>query len=192
MDSEFLNLYSSRVKCELVENPAMALYQNSSKETEENVSQVYDDMSTMKTFHSTEPFHTSLVPFTNPEQVTVLVDHSTKSIVNEHSTMLTDEKVVNNDLENFKNNSGHKVTLETTKAYEVNQTTTSKYSISELLKPLSEFTLPPLPQFGIKVVGAEVATPISEIKKDRSESFKLKVSPIFNSSETKSKGDIPS
>ncbi|XP_033209495.1 uncharacterized protein LOC117168167 isoform X2 [Belonocnema kinseyi] len=159
---EFLNLYSSLVNIKPVKMPAIALSLNSSRGTQEDVSYVYEDMSNMQKLHSSESYYTSSVAFSIPHQVTYLLEKTTQSIKNET------RKFYNPVVDKFPKDGEEKYDNEKEilkiKTDEVNQTN-SQNLISDFLSPLFHFTLPSLPQFGIKVVSAEVTTPKSEVKK---------------------------
>ena len=101
----------------------------------------------MEIIHSTESYYRSSVP------------HSTSQLI--YKLENTTESVTPKDGEGkFDNENKFKII----KPYEVNQTN-SQNLITDFFSPLIQFTLPSLPQFGIKIVRAEVTTPKLEVKK---------------------------
>lgn len=166
-----------------VKTPAIALSQNYSRETEENVSVLYEDISNMKKFHSTESYYSSSLTYTIPQQVTFFQEESTVAIIQEISEF-SDEQIFLNR-KNSINERQFKI-VELNDVNEFYKFIDYLKFIGELFIPLIQFTLPSLPQFGIRVVSAEEVLP--EVRTNFSQNIESKEpSKILNFTEKLSK-----
>ncbi|XP_043467288.1 uncharacterized protein LOC122501694 [Leptopilina heterotoma] len=172
MNSDFLNLYSGLADMKPVKTPTIVLSQNSSTETkEENVPFLYEDVSNMKTFHSTESYYSSSLSYATSQQVNFFLK--------EEATVSSVIKEISKKFEDNHKNSKYNL-LEST---EVNETN----SLNFIIQLFSlQFTLPSLPQFGIiKVVSAEDANPENVSQKEFSKTHEFEnTEPTFEQTAT--------
>lgn len=166
-----------------VKTPTIVLSQNSSTETkEENVPFLYEDVSNMKTFHSTESYYSSSLSYATSQQVNFFLEQeATVSVIKEITEKFQGTQIFHDNHKNSSNEQKSKI-LEST---EVNETNSLNF-ITQLF--CLQFTLPSLPQFGIKVVSAEDANP--ENVSQKNDSFQKNVNTESTFEETATTEEI--